>query len=277
MDPRDGEVLALANWPRVDANDPGAAPALRAPEPRRRLRPTSRARRSRPSRSPARWRTSVVTARHEVRPRRRRSRSPTARSRESTRAAPRPSPPPRSSPSRATSARSRSACGGQAALRQVGPALRLRHSRPASTCRARSAASSSRWTSTRARRWATCRSARASRSRRCRWRPAYAAIANGGILRTPHVVRRVGGERVADAERPARDLGAGPPPQLRDDARGRRSPRAARRARSRSPATSWPARPARPTRSIPTTGEYSKSAYVASFVGFAPALQPASC
>jgi cell division protein FtsI (penicillin-binding protein 3) len=26
MDPRDGRILALANWPRVDANDPGAAP-----------------------------------------------------------------------------------------------------------------------------------------------------------------------------------------------------------------------------------------------------------
>jgi cell division protein FtsI (penicillin-binding protein 3) len=27
MDPRNGELLALANWPRVDANDPGGAPA----------------------------------------------------------------------------------------------------------------------------------------------------------------------------------------------------------------------------------------------------------
>src|SRR4029453_9481575 len=26
MDPRDGSILALANWPRVDANAPGAAP-----------------------------------------------------------------------------------------------------------------------------------------------------------------------------------------------------------------------------------------------------------
>jgi len=28
MDPRDGAILALANWPRVDANEPGAAPPL---------------------------------------------------------------------------------------------------------------------------------------------------------------------------------------------------------------------------------------------------------
>ena len=26
MNPRTGEVLALANWPRIDANAPGAAP-----------------------------------------------------------------------------------------------------------------------------------------------------------------------------------------------------------------------------------------------------------
>ena len=28
MDPRNGAILALANWPRVDANDPGSAPTL---------------------------------------------------------------------------------------------------------------------------------------------------------------------------------------------------------------------------------------------------------
>ena len=35
---------------------------------------------------------------------------------------------------------------------------------------------------------------------------AYAAIANGGILRPPHIVRRIDGQRVADAEGPPRDL-----------------------------------------------------------------------
>ncbi len=35
MDPRNGEVLALSNWPRVDANDIGSAPRVRAAEPRR--------------------------------------------------------------------------------------------------------------------------------------------------------------------------------------------------------------------------------------------------
>ena len=35
MDPRDGELLAVANWPRVDANHVTQAPGLGAPEPRR--------------------------------------------------------------------------------------------------------------------------------------------------------------------------------------------------------------------------------------------------
>ena len=30
MDPRDGGILALANWPRVNANDPGGAPPKRS-------------------------------------------------------------------------------------------------------------------------------------------------------------------------------------------------------------------------------------------------------
>ena len=34
MDPRSGEILALANWPRVDANNPGRGARVRAPEPR---------------------------------------------------------------------------------------------------------------------------------------------------------------------------------------------------------------------------------------------------
>ncbi len=50
-----------------------------------------------------------------------------------------------------------------------GSAASASASRPASTSRARSAARCCRCRSTRARRWATCRSGRASRSRRCRW------------------------------------------------------------------------------------------------------------
>ena len=45
-------------------------------------------------------------------------------------------------------------------------------------------------------------------------------------------------------------------------------------ARSRSPATSWRARPGTASKVDPATGEYSQSAYVASFIGFAPAADP---
>ena len=48
MDPRDGEVLALANWPRIDANDPSRRARLRHARTAPSGSPTSRARRSRP-------------------------------------------------------------------------------------------------------------------------------------------------------------------------------------------------------------------------------------
>ena len=51
---------------------------------------------------------------------------------------------------------------------------------------------------TRAPRWATCRSARASSVTPMQMATAYAAIANGGILRAPHVVAAIGGEPAAE-------------------------------------------------------------------------------
>ena len=89
----------------------------------------------------------------------------------------------------------RAARSATRAVRRLDPPAWASASRPASTCRARRAAWCCRSRSTRARRWATCRSARASPSRRCRWPPAYAAIANGGILRPPHIVASVGGKQ----------------------------------------------------------------------------------
>ena len=98
----------------------------------------------------------------------------------------------------------------------------------------------------------------------------YAAIANGGILKRPQLIKDVGGEpvhepkgkRVIDPEVAAevREMlegvlaPAGPPP------------------RSASPATPSPARPER--RRSPKTASYSKTKYVASFIGFAPAQDP---
>ena len=63
LDPRNGEILALANWPRVDANDIGGRARVRAPEPRGRRPATSRARRSRRSPWPARMEEGLVTPR----------------------------------------------------------------------------------------------------------------------------------------------------------------------------------------------------------------------
>ena len=102
---------------------------------------------------------------------------------------------------------------------------------------------------------------------------AYSAIANGGVLRAAHIVER--------RQRP-RDAAAQGPPRHRGVDRGvaaarcsracsaRAAPRPARRSR----ATSWPARPARrrsPTRSRAAT---PATKYVSSFVGFAPAKAP---
>jgi cell division protein FtsI/penicillin-binding protein 2 len=76
---------------------------------------------------------------------------------------------------------------------------------------------------------------------------AYAAIANGGVLRPARIVRKVDG---APPPTPAaaRDLAADAP-ALRDHAQGRARRRAARRARRGRPATSSRARPAPRTRS----------------------------
>ena len=107
MNPNDGSILALANWPPVNANDPGQ----RARRPRCRTASsastTSPARRSRSSRSPERSRRGS-SRRIRASTCRRRSRSPTGRSTTPRRAARRRSRSARSSRSRATSARSRS-------------------------------------------------------------------------------------------------------------------------------------------------------------------------
>ena len=101
MDPATSAILALADWPRVDANELAARRRTRR-STRRCASSTSRDRRSSPSRSPARSRT------RSSRPRssgtcRRRSRWPTGSSRRRIRAGPSTSPPRRSSRSPRTS------------------------------------------------------------------------------------------------------------------------------------------------------------------------------
>ena len=72
----------------------------------------------------------------------------------------------------------------------------------------------------------------------------YAAIANGGILRPPHIVERVGAREARQAEGPARAL-RGDRGLRAAHARGRARRPAAPRPAPRSRATCWAARPAR--------------------------------
>ena len=80
--------------------------------------------------------------------------------------------------------------------------------------------------------------------------PAYSAIANGGILRPPRVVRRVDGKLAAAAQGHAHHLARARRPSCARCSRACSRP-AAPPARCRSPATSSRARPARRTRSTP--------------------------
>ena len=162
MNPQTGAILALANWPRVNANDPGASPAWadtdRAVgfnyEPGSTFKAITVA---------GALQDGLVTPEHRVQ-------HPLG-------AAGRRSPDPRR-----RGPRGRDAEGGRHP--QVLEQHRRRRDRdeararplqlpgctgsgsalpPVSTCPARTAGSSCRSPSTRARRWATCRSARASR------------------------------------------------------------------------------------------------------------------
>jgi cell division protein FtsI/penicillin-binding protein 2 len=101
---------------------------------------------------------------------------------------------------------------------------------------------------------------------------AYSAIANGGKLVTPHVVRRVGGRTVSE---PAakRVISAATAAQLRIMLKG--VLQAGGTASEVSiPGYQLAGKTGTANKVDPKTGLYSQSKYVASFVGFAPALKP---
>ena len=216
MDPHTGEVLAMANWPRVDANDAGRGAQLRHAGPRRRLHlragldvqglhrrrarcRTAWSRRTRRSTSPPQIQVADRDDRRVARPRPR-----DADDRADPRAV------------LATSARSRSACAmGKRALRPLGAQVRLRQAdrrRPA-------------------RRGARPRAARRQVLGLVDGQPADRpgpvgdADADGrrptrrsptaAILRSPRVVRRVDGKLVRPARRASASSRPRPPPQLR--------------------------------------------------------------
>ncbi len=100
----------------------------------------------------------------------------------------------------------------------------------------------------------------------------YAAIANGGLLRTPHVVRAVDGR---PARHPAarRVISEATSLELRTMLEGVFAPGGTASEVS-IPGYQLAGKTGTANKVDPTTGEYSKSRYVASFVGFAPALKP---
>jgi len=101
---------------------------------------------------------------------------------------------------------------------------------------------------------------------------AYAAIANGGILRSPHVVRRVDG-RLVHTPRGKRVVSGRTAAQLRTMLEGAFAPGGTASEVS-IPGYKLSGKTGTANKIDPTTGEYSKSRYVASFIGFAPALHP---
>ena len=101
---------------------------------------------------------------------------------------------------------------------------------------------------------------------------AYAAIANGGILRAPHVVRRVDGKLV-HTPRGKRVVSGRTAAQLRLMLEGAFAP-GGTASEVAIPGYKLAGKTGTANKIDPTTGEYSESRYVASFIGFAPALHP---
>jgi cell division protein FtsI/penicillin-binding protein 2 len=101
---------------------------------------------------------------------------------------------------------------------------------------------------------------------------AYSAIANGGVLPRPHLVQSIGGRPVQRAPG-RRVISAKTASQLREMLKGVLA--AGGTASDVSvPGYTLAGKTGTASKIDPKTGEYSKSAYVASFVGFAPASDP---
>jgi cell division protein FtsI (penicillin-binding protein 3) len=101
---------------------------------------------------------------------------------------------------------------------------------------------------------------------------AYSAIANGGILRPPHIVGAVGGRAVPT---PAghRVIAATTAAALRQMLEGVLAPGGTASEVS-IPGYKLAGKTGTASKVDPETGQYSQTAYVASFIGFAPASDP---
>jgi cell division protein FtsI (penicillin-binding protein 3) len=101
---------------------------------------------------------------------------------------------------------------------------------------------------------------------------AYAAIANGGILRPPHIVSEVGG-RVRPVPAGRRILSTTTAAEVRHMLEGVLGPEGTASEVS-VPGYTLAGKTGTASKVDPETGEYSKTKYVASFIGFAPASDP---
>jgi cell division protein FtsI (penicillin-binding protein 3) len=101
---------------------------------------------------------------------------------------------------------------------------------------------------------------------------AYAAIANGGVLRTPHIVAAVNGH---PTKLPAghRIISASIASEVRQMLRGVLAPGGTASEVS-VPGYQLAGKTGTASKIDPATGQYSETAYVASFMGFAPASNP---
>jgi cell division protein FtsI/penicillin-binding protein 2 len=101
---------------------------------------------------------------------------------------------------------------------------------------------------------------------------AYSAIANGGTLRPPRIVRSVNGRRLRGPSG-RRVLSTGTAAAVRQMLQGVLGPEGTASQVS-IPGYELAGKTGTASKVNPLTGEYSQTAYVASFIGFAPASNP---
>jgi cell division protein FtsI (penicillin-binding protein 3)/stage V sporulation protein D (sporulation-specific penicillin-binding protein) len=101
----------------------------------------------------------------------------------------------------------------------------------------------------------------------------YGAIANGGVLRTPHLVRRIDG-RLQPQPAGRRIMSASTAAALRSMLEGVLAPGGTASEVKTIPGYTLAGKTGTANKVDPVTHVYSKTKYVASFVGFAPAQNP---
>ena len=101
---------------------------------------------------------------------------------------------------------------------------------------------------------------------------AYAAIADGGILRPPHIIRTIDGQP-KPLPRGHRIISTTTASELRHMLEGVLGPEGTASEVS-IPGYQLAGKTGTASKVDESTGEYSKSRYIASFIGFAPAADP---